>query len=50
VQGDDREVGAESSMERNRVSTNRNRIRGNADQGERARDRKAGATKKGQAL
>ncbi len=41
----DREVGAERSGERIRGSTNRNRIRGAADQGERACDREALATK-----
>ena len=40
-----REAGAERSGERNRESTNRNRIRGAADQGERASDREALATK-----
>jgi hypothetical protein len=41
----DREVGAERSVERIRESTNRNRIGGVADQGERATDREALATK-----
>jgi len=40
-----REGGAEGSGERNRQPTNRNRIRGDADQGERANDREALATK-----
>src|SRR3954447_10794996 len=40
-----REVGAERSGERTRASTNRNRIRGVADRGERANDREAPATK-----
>jgi len=42
-----REAGAERSVERNRESTNRNRIRGGADQGERALNREALATTKG---
>ncbi len=41
----DREVAAERSVERNRESTNRNRIGGSAEQGERATDREAVATK-----
>lgn len=40
-----RETGAERSGERNRESTNRNRIRGDVSQGERAHDREALATK-----
>ena len=40
-----REGGAEGSGERNCQPTNRNRIRGEADQGERADDREALATK-----
>ena len=40
-----REVGAERSGERTRGSTNRNRIGGAADWGERAKDREAPATK-----
>ena len=40
-----REAGAERSGERIRESTNRNRIRGAVDQGERANDREALATK-----
>jgi hypothetical protein len=40
-----REGGAEGSGERNRQPTNRNRIGGDADQGERASDREALATK-----
>ena len=43
-----REGGAEGSGERNRQPTNRNRIRGEANQGERATDREALATKGGQ--
>jgi hypothetical protein len=43
-QGRGREAGAERSGERIRGSTNRNRIRGAANQGERARDREALAT------
>ena len=41
----DREVGAERSGERNRASTNRNRMRGAVEQGERAENREALATK-----
>ena len=44
-QGADREGSAERSGERSREPTNRNRIRGAADQGERANDREALATK-----
>src|SRR6185436_8513763 len=40
-----REGGAESSGERNRASTNRNRIRGAVNQGERPNAREALATK-----
>ena len=40
-----REDGAERSGERNRESTNRNRIRGSVEQGERAENREALATK-----
>jgi len=44
AQGADREGGAEGSVERTRESTNRNRIGGAADRGERANDREAPAT------
>ena len=45
-QGVDREVGAERSGERNRASTNRNRIGGVVSEGERALRREALATKR----
>src|SRR5438093_4871970 len=44
-QGDGREAGTEGSGERTCGPTNRNRIAGDADQGERARDREALVTK-----
>src|SRR5213594_4794832 len=44
-QGDGRESGAEGSGERTCGPTNRNRIAGDADQGERASDREALVTK-----
>jgi hypothetical protein len=44
-QGFDREVEAEGSGKRNHGPTNRNRIRGDADQGERAIDRETLVTK-----
>ncbi len=45
AQGVRREACAERSVERTRESTNRNRIRGAADRGERTTDREAPATK-----
>src|SRR2546428_9085653 len=45
-QGDGREAGAEGSGERTCGPTNRNRIVGDADQGERADDREALVTKR----
>ena len=45
AQGVRREACAERSVKRTRESTNRNRIRGAADRGERATDREAPATK-----
>jgi len=46
AQGADREGGAEGSVERTRESTNRNRIGGAVDWGERTNDREAPATKR----
>ena len=45
AQGVRREAYAERSVKRTRESTNRNRIRGAADRGERTTDREAPATK-----
>ena len=45
AQGVRREAYAERSVQRTRESTNRNRIRGAADRGERTTDREAPATK-----
>ena len=45
AQGPDREGGFEGSVERSREPTNRNRMRGAADQGELARDSEALAAK-----
>jgi len=46
AQGRDREGSSEGSVDRNREPTNRNRIRGAADQGELARNSEALAAKK----